>query len=424
MLKFFYEVHRDCAYSRLCNSSCMIKKEATNKMTDVRYIECPNDAFLVSCGMFSSPMEHATTVRFANGEPDFSRGAPYMIKGLSLDERVRKLNYLEAQDYTLYIALDQSRYDVHQDDPLISETENIYLQVPFTGEEPYHDMYTHCIESKVQQASTLWGLSFTYRRKRRTGENVTSLANGTNNFILLSAIFGGEEFADKLIIVEGDDALIGFRGVTIDQVKSRLAWYAPLGLRVKLDEVADSIEGVGFCGTRFAIGPDGKIEMFGDIPRCLAKFHTTTSNMSLQRLLVAKCLSRYYTDVNTPIIGEMCYSILIILGSQTGFKNVFRLAKAEDRYSLREDRQYRNFLRRVQKKVELNPPRVSMQARIVAESTFGISVSTQLRIEKFWRDAVAGGVIPSKVPKLQVSFNVKSHAIMEDEAAALLQSCN
>jgi hypothetical protein len=117
----------------------------------------------------------------------------------------------------------------------------------------------------------------------------------------------------NLGIYGGDD------GLTADiDPKTYVRAAAMLGQVLTVETVSRGQFGIKFLARVY--GPDvwfGDVDSCCDLPRQLAKFHTTVSletKVSPEIKLMEKCRSFYLTDENTPIIGEFVVTAIEVYG--------------------------------------------------------------------------------------------------------------
>jgi hypothetical protein len=208
---------------------------------------------------------------------------------------------------------------------------------------------------------------------RMSGEMCTSLGNGFSNLMFMlyvCKINGNTKVVGK---VEGDDGIFRMDGPF---PTSQL--FARLGLNIKM-EVHDSINTASFCGIIFDTEDKCNVT---DPRKVLATFAWTTkqyacaSDKKMKLLLRCKALSLAYQYPGCPIISSL---------AQYGL----RVTRSYDiRGFIRENRSFGHWEReklldalRDEKNILIVPPRFG--TRMLVEEKFGISVESQIRLEKY-----------------------------------------
>jgi len=209
---------------------------------------------------------------------------------------------------------------------------------------------------------------------RMSGEMCTSLGNGFSNLMFMSYLCHKRGWKCKMI-VEGDD------GVTrIDGPPPTIADFAALGLRIKLEEVP-SLEEASFCGLIF--DPIDCINVTNPVNAMLkfgwaSRQYVRAGDRILQKMLRCKALSMLYEYGGCPILGALAdYSL-----------------RMTDRQPIKQG--LRNFIGRMKtdswsrdKLVEAydsHPKRrePGIATRLLVENRYGISVESQLKMERYF----------------------------------------
>lgn len=248
----------------------------------------------------------------------------------------------------------------------------------------------------VSQALTLawttkgvseYGIRYLIEGARCSGDAHTSIGNGLiNAFATFVALYDIKP-SEWVSVHEGDDGVVGLRNGVLQQAVDGFSILGPLGFNIKL-AVFDQIDDVSFCGRHFYTDM-GSLCEHADIMRSLDKMHTSASGCRADVLLLAKMLSYYYTDRNTPLIGPLTYSIIGALKKRnfsfSARKRAFHSIKME-RWLLREEDTSCELM-------EIKPPEISTAARVSCMRRTGMPMSMQLRLERHYMQCFHMGEI-------------------------------
>nr|UGO57455.1 MAG: hypothetical protein 1 [Riboviria sp.] len=353
-----------------------LKYEVSTTMTDPRNISPRGDAFLSVLGPYISALEH-----------NFCK-LPFLVKGIGLDKRHAKITRLG--DYSAYIETDYSRFDM----TISEEVQRLieYRLLTYAFNERDHPLF-HALMSMTwkTKGNNEFDIAYATIGGRCSGDAHTSLGNGLLNYFMTWAAFENAGF-DWISYHEGDDGIIGLPRESVGMAADLLTVINTMGFKVK-SVVSEQLEDTTFCG-RWLINIDGQVVSFADVPRTLGKFNVTTAQGKLQTLLVAKALSYYHTDRNTPIIGPLCQAILKIYMpglTRSARKRAVSLI-AGDRFMMREE-VYNDSL-------QDEDPCIRYEARWLVEHRGCYTISAQLQLEKTFLDWVSRGAVPLKFQKL------------------------
>jgi hypothetical protein len=218
-----------------------------------------------------------------------------------MNKRNKKISTLN--QYSHFIETDYSRFDMSISLPYLEQVEFLFLTTPFQSEE--HHLFRQALRmAHFTYGSSDLGISYYVEGTRCSGDAHTSIANGLiNHFNTWLAL---EELPTDCwtSFHEGDDGIIGVTDKFIDQACYNMHLMPSLGFQLKMDRYND-ISQTSFCG-RFLSHQRGHLISICDLKRTLAKLHTTCSDGDPLALTVAKLMSYYHTDKDTPIIGAFC----------------------------------------------------------------------------------------------------------------------
>lgn len=262
-------------------------------MTDPRNISPRSDIFLSVVGPYVGAIDAA------------AHDAPYLVKGLTMDQRRAKLSTLA--EYDTFIEIDYSRFDKTLDQPIIVDVEMQLFEYVYPRDA--HPLLWEALSLLPwTKGRSVVGLSYTVAGTRLSGDSHTSVFNGfDNSFFKWLVLEDIPRPIENHGFHEGDDGDIGIRGQDRAQAESNISFLCFLGLVVKV-KITDLLEDTTFCGRFYTF--DGQMRDMCDLKRTLAKFHITCSGLSARRAMVAKAFSYWATDKDTPIVGTLCYVIL------------------------------------------------------------------------------------------------------------------
>lgn len=255
-------------------------------------------------------------------------------------------------------------------------------------------------------------LRIVMRAVRASGDRQTSLGNGLLNLITieyLSEVLGSK----SLKIVEGDDNLSQWLGN-----KPTKELYARLGWTVKI-EVHPTPELASFCGLIF--DPHDRVNI-GDPLKAMAKFGWTSRNYmkarstKLKMLAKAKAYSALYQFTGCPIISDMAMWVI----RQTAHIDLRPLLNSGslNAYEREELQKAISNHWRLAQRARVRP---SMATRLLMEQKFGVSITRQLKMERWFQESRHFVPIPNQlvidlVPKSWVDYSDRYvHMVTMDE---------
>lgn len=344
-----------------------LKYETTISLTDPRNISPRLDRFLAIVGPYISAIDHAACK------------CEYLVKGLTPDDRALKLDHLKERE--VFIETDYSRFDMTISFDWLRLVEYNILTSPFprTEHELFHQAMRHTWST---QGDNEFDLRYQVKGGRCSGDAHTSIGNGLLNRFNTWLVLQNLPADSWTSFHEGDDGVIGIDEAQSADAINLLTIIESYGFKIKT-VVSNRIEDITFCG-RWMFPSGQRLYEMCDVPRALSKFHISLRQGKLQTLLLAKAMSYYYTDRNTPIIGELCYGLIMYLKpllTRSALKRATQLSLL-DRYCLRDSKWT----------TEFSPPEVPHDARIMLALRAGIDVPDQIALEKVLRDVPCTGI--------------------------------
>lgn len=261
-----------------------IKSECYPEIKAARWICSRVDLFKVLSGPAFKAIEHEV----------FS--LPWFVKHVPVPERPALVRSLRAGGCR-YIWTDYTSFEASISSELMDACECELYRYMLQCDPELAEFICAVITGR-NEVSTRAGVHLTLRGRRMSGDMCTSLGNGFTN--LMAMLFAAKCCGSKCRgFVEGDDGIFAFGGVPPSS-----EWFAKLGLKIKLAEIADPSH-AGFCGVVAAEG--GNIR---DPVHFLQSFGWTLSSIyagekTLKSLLRAKALSVCYETPQCPIVGAV-----------------------------------------------------------------------------------------------------------------------
>lgn len=355
---------------------CFIKNETSTKATDPRNISPRRPEFLAILGPFIAGIEQA------------SHGAEYLVKGLNIADRHRRLRWMKK--FREFIENDHSRFDKHVDYSWVDSFEVVLFMLIYPASD-YPDLWTALEMLAKSFGTSVVGLLYMILGQRLSGDAHTSIGNGNINFAQLLFCFTGLRWAvDWQASTEGDDGVVGIAAQLRCCGYLRMMMMGCLGYSVKMIHRLE-ITGTMFCGRTMVEEPNGVTSMC-DLKRSLAKFHITMSGLPSRRAILAKAFSYWSTDACTPVIGALCYSLLTVLQPvERDITHLLRSTSTEKRAILAGWEGWNKML---------SLPTAAMRA--AATECDGFAIDVQQAFEELYRSWAVQGFVPARPPPILV----------------------
>lgn len=240
---------------------------------------------------------------------------------------------------------------------------------------PDHRDFTEALEVICGKQSVDFSLlGFTFPCARMSGEMCTSLGNGFSNLMFANFLATEKGCTNLRIVVEGDDGLMKYAGPRLS-----VEDFASLGLTIKLEQHAD-IRKASFCGIIF---DDEELINIDDPREVLASFgwgsaqYLRSSRRKKSRLMRCKALSLAHQYPGCPIISELAeYGLRVTRGM-----NIGNLGSNTRNQWYREQ-----LLAAIRDEKSIKKREPGPRSRALVSEVFGISVETQLSVEKYLRE--------------------------------------
>lgn len=373
---------------RLALVKNFLKIEVSTNNADPRNISPRSDEFLSIMG----PMVAAIEQRLGK--------LPHLVKGLSLQKRDEKMSGLAGrgfQNFNNFFETDYSRFDMSVSLDYLEDVEN-----PIFTFEVDDDLFNAAFEYALRtKGINDIGLIYDVIGTRCSGDAQTSIGNSEinhfNTWLILQYLPPGTWES----LHEGDDGFIGADDAVVDAIKYNLHFMACLGFQIKAAHYRD-LNQVTFCG-RWMAPTESGIESICDLPRTLNKFHTICSDGDAESLLLAKCMSYYYTDRSTPMLGTLVTAIITFLRPKVTGRRLMRAFT-----HLRRDFWFDNKIKGM-RLLEAYPyvePSPATRALVALRCRYGVGM--QLSWESYYRRFEKG--IPSVIERLPGEWHFKQDA--------------
>lgn len=294
--------------------------------------------------------------------------------------------------FDFFIEIDFNRFDRRVSVEILQQVEFLFLTSPFPDA---YDLHRAISLSWETVGISEFGTRYKVRGTRCSGDAWTSIGNGLLNKFMTWLCLRDIKHSSYH---EGDDIILGIHSTDKDLVLHRLEFLSVLGFSAKIILRPELSQAV-FCGRQLGRSIDTIISHC-DLTRTLLKFNTTVSNGAEAPLLLAKARSYYSTDRDTPIIGQLCWSIITILGPVITKRQLKRAVAhfSTERYLP------------VHHGLDLTPPRVLPESRSAVELHTGINIATQEAYEFYYESWIAHNHIPSDVVRLPGEWDLTGNA--------------
>lgn len=351
---------------------------------------------LATLGPYIAAIEHAALK------------APFLVKGLTLRQRLVKMGNLVEYDH--FLVTDFSRFDRHISTDILQIVEYFLLSFPFIQEFHPH-FHEALILAQRTRGVAQGGITYLIDGTRCSGDAHTSIGNGLLNRFLIWLCLKALPRDAYISFHEGDDGIIAIKKEWVNQAYYNLQFLNVLGFSTKIEYV-HGIENTTFCGRFIASTTAGMVDS-ADFFRALSKIHTTVSTLPAEALALAKALSYYHTDSNTPVIGAYCAMVIETL------KHNPRATKARN---LRRALQHTRTQRWVDQTSTDKTLKRPLNARLVqssADSTlFGIishrtdvPLASLIAVHAFYNTCAAVCCIPNDLPKFILDGVFETHNV-------------
>lgn len=309
---------------------------------------------------------------------------PAFIKKVPVDDRPAYLKRMLYREGAKYFWADFTAYESHFT-PLIMKSVEFVLYRYMTQYLPSGPQFMSLCENVIAGLNHCVFKFFSVDcvGRRMSGEMNTSLGNGFTNLMLLLFLF--EECGESVNpVVEGDDSNTSFmnRHPTAED-------FASLGFTVdpKKCGVADSFEEMSFCGMVFdsvdlinVTDPAEVLASFGWARAVYARANKATR----MKLLRCKSLSYAHQYPGCPIIQSLAKYGMYVTRSYDvrNFITQSRTIPFWERERLLSALQWWE-QQKAEHKVRIPNKQIPLRTRQLVERLYGISVSTQVRIEEY-----------------------------------------
>lgn len=296
---------------------------------------------------------------------------PYFIKKIPVKDRPKEMKN-RFSSYSWFAAADFSSFEAHFTRPVMEAIEFVMYKfmVQFLPCAAWFIIMLYEVLAGDNHCHFKY-FSFIIEATRASGEMCTSLGNSFANLMIILFVCWILNHYLPFPFVEGDDSTTGYRAKadipTVDD-------YRDLGFTIKM-EVSNHFNEMSFCGNIFDI-EDEVVVTDPVYVMCTygwgSKEYCRASTRTKKSLLRAKSLSLKFQYAGCPIITSLADYGLRMTAGTTVKKSVI------DSYDVYHKDTLLAALK-IDPKTKINiPPRT----RLLMEKIFGITVATQLAIEK------------------------------------------
>jgi hypothetical protein len=307
LLKCFDQVYYDGKYHLeewMYNCKSFIKREFYELPKRARLINSRTDFFKVCVG----PYIHAIELEIYK--------LPQFVKGIPIVNLPTKLNTLNQFDYIL-----ETDYSSFESCFVPQYTEMVELQLfefmLCRNPEIMHVIHNCYYHGDEPRTNNLICRKYYHKKvvgSRMSGEMWTSLANGFSNYINLKFLLKDFKETQYKFFIEGDDGILG-----MNQKFLTPQMFSELGFNIKMEYGSD-LSHTSFCGNVFVPGINKLIMNPENITRL---FLTCTPNFihmnrrGAIKLLRSKAMNLWVSGQYTPIIQNLAFNVLRVLGKGT-----------------------------------------------------------------------------------------------------------
>jgi hypothetical protein len=232
------------------------------------------------------------------------------------------------------------------------------------------------------------GIKYVALGKRMSGDMNTALGNCLLMILMVSTFMGGHDYD---LLDDGDDCLLIIEAEDLSWVENNIYnEFLSYGHEVKVENVACCMEDVQWCqGKPVAYGP-GKYKFVRDVDKVLSSsligVKYVDSDKSRRKLINTIGMGELVLNLGIPVLQS--YALALMRNADTN--DMIQLDEVDATYY----RVYRE-LKRLNMKhlMRVDPKPVTPEARLSFFKAFGMDISKQLSLEKFfdsWKFQISG----------------------------------
>lgn len=276
------------------------------------------------------------------------------------------------REFGTFLETDYTRFDRSISLEALTNIQDCIFEHVFP--EASHPLFHQALKlARTTNGKSSLGVGYSVEGTRCSGDAHTSIGNGLINAFNTYVCLRHLPNASWSSVHEGDDGIIGLESRYHRNALEGLSLLGPLGYNIKLDQYNQLCD-VSFCGRHF-YEEDGRLRDHADVLRSLDKMHTSVSGHRADALLLAKMMSYYSTDRDTPLIGPLTYHLIRALQGQVKKHCTARALEGatRERWATREYQLHVDDHR--------PPPNITWQARVSVARRTGITIDEQLWLE-------------------------------------------
>lgn len=327
---------------------------------------------------------------------------PSLVKGLDLKQRDDKLKPLN--DFDMFFETDYQRFDMSISKPYLEQVEYHFLTLCFSAPEHFLFRVAMWMAQNTLGRSD-FGLTYRVVGSRCSGDAFTSIGNGLANHFNTWVCMRNLPPDSWVSFHEGDDGIMGVKKQFVDQVCYNLHLLPVIGFQIKI-EIRKSLEFSTFCG-RFLMAEKGVVHSMCDFYRTISKIHTICTYGDDQALALAKMMSYYHTDYDTPLIGIFAYVFIRLYRAKVSYRRLKRAIS-----NLRRDLFHREKFQYWHANCGYTKPQAPHYKRAVVALRTNLTISQQICYENYYLSFIKLGYIPARIHKLPADWTLTEDSVV------------
>lgn len=228
--------------------NCFLKAEKGTEEKAPRVISPRDPRFLLSMGVYISPLEHQIYKAFRKME-----GAPVIMKGL--DQRARAavaLSHWDHFDDPVAVGLDASKFDQHTSRQALQFEHGFYLK-PYRNDKLLQRLCSMQLTNRCFASLDDGKCSWMSDGGRMSGDTNTALGNCILSATMLLAWAKTKKIKVR-IMVDGDDCVAFMEKANlVDFLDGLAAWYLKRGYPMKVEGPYYQSTQIEFCQSKLMV---------------------------------------------------------------------------------------------------------------------------------------------------------------------------
>lgn len=332
-----------------------------------------------------------------------------LVKGIDLHTRDMALSS-QLQGYDTYLETDYSRFDRSISRPWLEQVQDLIFEHAFPVAK-WPLFHAALRLARTTRGKSDFGVRYKTDGTRCSGDAHTSIGNGIINAFNTYACLRDLPADSWTSVHEGDDGVIAVRHGHGDVAEANMELLGVFGFEIKMDRY-NTINDVSFCGRHF-YEDEGAIKSHCDIMRSLHKFHTSVSNHRADAMLLAKAMSYYSTDRDTPLVGPLTYSLIRVLRDRISFS-----AKKRALHGMKIERYMGPD---VSVNMAVTVPDITTDARVSCMRRTGLTVEQQEQLESAYGDMIKYDAV-LVVPRIPAAWYWRQDGFIHGDPATWVRA--